>query len=124
MLELLFKFKKYIIGALLAVALFVGHTIYVSHKERVAYNKGFAEANTAWMNKGREYVDMLNEQLSVNRDLNNQVNKTLVEKKVAEDLLKKKINSGVIEYNKTDKATQNNIDDRFVELYNESLGGK
>lgn len=122
MIEFLLKYKKYLIGLALAVALAFSFKWYVGTKESAAYDRGFQSANVQWEKKGKEYVDLINKGKAENTALNTELAKVSEEKRKLEEKRTQDVNNKQIEYNKTEAARKKGLDDDFIDLYNQSLG--
>lgn len=122
MSNFILKYKAYLIGIAIAATLALSFNWYVDRKEAAAYEKGFASANSAWMKKGKEYVDMIDAEKADNTALNERLAVISEEKRILEQKKAQKVVDKQIEYVKSPSATNKSLDDGFVELYNESLG--
>lgn len=122
MIEFVLKYKKYLIGIAVAIALIFSFNWYVGTKEAAAYDRGFQSANMQWEKKGKEYVDLINKGKADNTALNEKLARVSEEKRKLEETHRLDINNKQVEYNKTEAARQKGLDDGFVDLYNESLG--
>ncbi|UTC25487.1 hypothetical protein P7_304 [Pectobacterium phage vB_PcaM_P7_Pc] len=116
------KYKKYLIGIAVAIALIFSFNWYVGTKESAAYDRGFQSANLQWEKKGKEYVDLINKGKAENVSLNEQLARVSEEKRKLEEKRTQDVTHKQIEYNKTEAARKKGLDDDFVDLYNESLG--
>lgn len=116
------KYKKYLIGIAVAIALIFSFNWYVGTKESAAYDRGFQSANVQWEKKGKEYVDLIDKGKAENVSLNEQLARVSEEKRKLEEARRHNVNDKQIEYNKTEAARKKGLDDDFVDLYNESLG--
>lgn len=116
------KYKKYLIGIAVAIALIFSFNWYVGTKESAAYDRGFQSANVQWEKKGKEYVDLINKGKADNTALNDELARVSEEKRKLEEARRHNVNDKQVEYNKTEAARKKGLDDDFVDLYNESLG--
>lgn len=123
MAAFIYKYKKYLIGIAVAIMLVFSFNWYVGNKEEAAYHRGFQSANVQWEKKGKEYVDLINKGKADNTALNNELARVSEEKRKLEEKRTQDVNNKQIEYNKTEAARQKGLDDAFVDLYNQSLGG-
>ena len=123
MVEFIMKYKRYLIGIAVAIALIFSFNWYVEEKEDAAYDRGFQSANVQWEKKGKEYVDLIYKGKAENTALNTELAKVSEEKRKLEEKRTQGVNNKQVEYNKTEAARKKGLDDDFVDLYNESLGG-
>ncbi len=122
MLAFISKYKKYLIGIAVAIALVFSFKWYVGTKEDAAYDRGFQSANLQWEKKGKEYVDLIDKGKAENTALNEELASVSEEKRKLEEKRSRDVNNKQIEYNKTEAARKKGLDDDFIDLYNESLG--
>lgn len=119
---LLTKYKKFFIGVALTALLVISANIYIGSVERASFKKGYEEANTAWMVKGKEYVSMIDDEKAKNTALNYTLT-LLSEGKLIEE---QKRQSAIIkqqqEYLQRPESKKHSFDDHFIKLYNDSLG--
>ena len=122
MSDFIFKYKKYLIGIAVAVVIAITFNWYVGTKESAAYGRGFQSANVQWEKKGKEYVAMIDDAYAKNSSMNYTL-KLLTEGKIIEE--QKKRDSVVkqqIEYSQSPESKVKGLDDKFIKLYNDSLG--
>ena len=113
---------KYLGIAILALLLFVGYNTHISSVKKVSYAQGFSSANDQWEKKGKEYVALIDKGLADNAALNDQLAIVSEQKRIAES---KKVSGTVtkqIEYSTAPSATRKDFDEKFIDLYNYSLG--
>lgn len=122
MLNFILKYKKYLIGVAVAVALLFAFNMYVDKKEKESYDRGFQVANIAWEKKGKEYVDLIKKGKEDNTALNEKLNAVSEQKRKLEEERTKSVIVKQIEYVKSGDASKKCLDDSLIDLYNESLG--
>lgn len=115
-------YKKYIAGAALALILVFSANLYVGHKEKISYDKGFEEANSAWMIKGKEYVDMLDKSYLENQKLNAEL--ALKNGKDSQEDFDRRVSTAAaqVDLARDPASTKRTMNKKFVDLYNLSLG--
>lgn len=116
------KSWQYVVGAILAGLLFLGYQTHISRIEKESFGKGFQEANGAWMVKGKQYVDMIEAGRAENGVLNGKLYVLSEEKRKLEAQKGDKVIEKQIEYVRSPDASKKGLDDKFVEIYNTSLG--
>ncbi|QYC52507.1 hypothetical protein [Salmonella phage SSBI34] len=122
MINFLMKYKKYLTGMAIAIALFFVFSAYISSVEKKAFDSGFQKANTAWMEKGRQYVDLLDKKYDENKRLNYQLEKaTRKDSKVDQDR-RSKTAAAQVDFARDPSSSGKTISDKFIDLYNVSLG--
>lgn len=122
MLQFILKYKKYLIGALLFIALFFSFKFYLHQQTSKAYDRGYDEANSAWIAKGREYVDIIRSNKEKMSALNDKLDAEIEKNNKLQGQKVKIVTQKQIEYVKTEESKSVGIDDKFVDIYNESLG--
>lgn len=122
MLAFIDKYKKYLIGIAIAIAIFLSFHIYVGKKETAAYDQGFSAANVQWEKKGKEYVDLIAKGKADNQALNDQLAVLSEAKRKAEEKRGDDVKAKQVQYNKTEAASKKGLDDDLVDIYNQSLG--
>lgn len=121
-MDLIMKYKKYLIGIVLAIAIVFTFNWYVGRKEEAAYQKGFQSANVQWEKKGKGYVAMIDDAHAKNSAMNYTL-KLLTEGKIIEEQRKRdNVVQQQIEYSKSPESKVKGLDDKFIKLYNDSLG--
>ncbi|QPI18348.1 hypothetical protein POP15_300 [Pectobacterium phage POP15] len=116
------KYKKYLIGIAVAIAIVFTFNWYVGNKEEAAYQAGFQSANVQWEKKGKEYVAMIDDAHAKNSAMNYTL-KLLTEGKIIEEQRKRdNVVQQQIEYSKSPESKARGLDDKFIKLYNDSLG--
>lgn len=123
MLALFLKYKKYIAGVILALVVVLCFNWYVDSKEKVAYKEGFESANVQWEKKGRQYVGMIEEAHSRNQALNYTLTLLSEGKLIEEQKNRDNVINQQLEYSKSPESKVKGLDDKFIKLYNDSLGG-
>lgn len=118
------KFRKQILGGLVVLVLLFGARWYIHDVRDTAYNQGFEVANTAWKQKGQEYVGIINDQYRKNVDLNNQLKAEQSRKDEALRKLTDTLAKERLEYSKSPESKTQCLDPKFVNMYNTSLGDK
>lgn len=122
MYKLILKYKQYLIGIAAAVLIFFTFNWYVGTKEDAAYDRGFQSANVKWEKKGKEYVAMIDDEKSKNTALNYTLNLLSEGKLIEEQKKRDSIVKQQLEYNQSPEAKKHSLDDKFIRLYNDSLG--
>lgn len=122
MLGFLIKYKKYIISLVIAIVLLLSFNWYVGRKESAAYDRGFESANVQWIKKGKEYVAMIDDEKSKNTALNYTLNLLSEGKLIEEQKKRDVIVKQQLEYSQSPEAKKHSLDDKFIKLYNDSLG--
>lgn len=121
-LSVLNKYKAYLIGVALAAILVISANIYVGRKETESYNKGYEEANSAWMKKGQQYVGMIDEAYDKNKALNAQLQIAAEKNRKLEEERGNKVKDQLIKYANSADAKNKSLSNDFVDIYNNSLG--
>lgn len=116
------EYKKYLIVMAIATLLLFSFNWYVAKKESSAYDRGFQSANVQWERKGQEYVDLIDAGLEKNKRLNDKLAVLSEEKRKLEEDKTNTVKSQQIEYKTSQDALKKCLDDKFVDLYNNSLG--
>lgn len=115
------KYKAYILGAVLALLLVFCANRYIDSVKTESYNSGFSAANAAWIDKGRQYVDMIDKKYAENSELTAALRERSLEKEELLGKLKDSVGNKVESYQKTADSKKVGLDDKFVDAYNESL---
>lgn len=119
---MLIKYRKYLLGAAITLLIIFSANTYINHVEKSAHNRGYNEANSAWMVKGRQYVDMLDKAHAENVSLNEQLkDKGTVEAK-KDSQLKEDTAAAQIDLVRDPASSKKTISPKFIDLYNLSLG--
>lgn len=121
-MDLILKYKKYLIGIGIAILLLFSFNWYVGTKEKAAYDRGFQSANVQWEKKGKEYVGMIDDAYARNKALNYTLTLLSEGKLIDEQKRKDSVVKQQLEYSKTPEAKVKGLDDKFIKLYNDSLG--
>lgn len=122
MLAFILKYKKYLVGVVAAIAIAISFNWYVGNKEESAYQSGFQAANVAWEKKGKEYVKMIDDAYAKNSSMNYTLKLLTEGKVIQEQKLRDNVVQQQIEYSKSPEAKVKGLDDKFIKLYNDSLG--
>lgn len=122
MMNYILKYKKYLIGIGIVIILLLSFNWYVGTKEAAAYDRGFQSANVQWEKKGKEYVGMIDDAYSRNKALNYTLTLLSEGKLIEEQRRKDSVVKQQMEYSKTPEAKVKGLDDKFIKLYNDSLG--
>lgn len=115
-------FKKYFIGAFIALAIVISAKLYISHVESVAYNEGYEKANAAWVKKANEYKLKIDNLYDQNNKLNHDLTIENAKRIAAEDALSKDMGNLIIDYSKSEKGKEVFMDNEIIDIYNKSLG--
>lgn len=122
MLDFVSKYKKYLIGILIAAVVVVGFNLYVSKKEKESYDRGFQVANTLWEKKGKEYVGLIDKERARSASVNYALTLVTEGKIIEEEKRRAQLTQHQAEYLASPAAEKKSLDDSFIRLYNESLG--
>lgn len=123
-MSLILKYKKYLVGIIIALFLIFSFNWYVGKKEKAAYAQGFQSSNLQWEKKGKEYVGMIDQAYARNRSMNYALNLLSEGKIIEEQKRRTDVNEQQLEYSKNPDSDRTGLDDKFIKLYNDSLGGK
>jgi|AGFS01.1.fsa_nt_gi hypothetical protein len=121
-MKFILKYKQYLIGIAAAVLIFFAFNWYVGTKEDAAYDRGFQSANVQWEKKGKEYVAMIDDEKAKNTALNYTLNLLSEGKLIEEQKKRDAIVKQQLEYSQSPEAKKHSLDDKFIKLYNDSLG--
>lgn len=118
----LIPYKKYIVGAILAFLIVFSAKLYINSVDEAAHARGYNEANSAWMVKGRQYVDMLDKAHAENVILNEQLKDKGTEEAKKDSQLKEDTTVAQLDLVRDPASSKKTISPKFIDLYNLSLG--
>jgi len=123
-MSLIFQYKKYLVSIAIVLVLIFSFNWYVGKKEKAAYDQGFQSSNLQWEKKGKEYVGMIDQAYARNKAMNYTLALLSEGKIIEEQKRRSDVSAQQLEYNKTPDSARVGLDDKFVKLYNDSLGEK
>ena len=120
-LAIIKTYKKYIITAGIVIALIFGGKAYLNRLEDNAYNKGYQTSEQVWKEERSTMQHTIDNKFIENTHLVAALRARTAEQKKLIDEADKATNKKQVEYAASDNGKKASLDNKFIEVYNESL---